>query len=188
MTGREGKPIAPLFRKDSRQEMLPADQRLRRNRDFRLVYARGQSHANRHAVLNVLTRAGAYASAAPGRRIGFVVSKKQGDAVVRNRIKRRLREAVRLRLADLRDGPLDLVFVARSALKDASWEEIRSTVDDLLRRGKLLTPPVSRARSASSNAADALPLRAGEDGNRAASNASEAGAGPLAATAEDAGA
>ena len=118
--------------------MLPAAQRLRANRDFRLIYARGRSQVHRLAVLYVLRRAGESAAAAPGRRIGFVVSKKQGDAVARNLIKRRLREAVRFRLDDLRDGPLDLIFVGRSGLKTASWAEVTAAVEDLLRRADLL--------------------------------------------------
>jgi ribonuclease P protein component len=118
--------------------MLPAEQRLRANRDFRLVYARGQSHVHSLAVMYALRRGGESAAAAPGRRIGFVVSKKQGDAVVRNRIKRRLREAVRLRLPDLRDGPYDLVFVGRGRLRTAAWAQVQAAVDELLRRARLL--------------------------------------------------
>jgi ribonuclease P protein component len=93
------------------------------------------------AVLNVLRRTGEYAQAAPGRRFGFVVSKKQGKAVARNRIKRRLREAVRLRLSDVKEGPFDLVFVGRSALKEADWTAIQAAIDDLLRRANLLNAP-----------------------------------------------
>ncbi len=127
--------------------MLPAEQRLRENRDFRLVYARGRSHANSLAVLYVMRRTGEHANVVPGRRIGFVVSKKLGDAVVRNRIKRRLREAVRLRLPDLREGPFDVILVGRTGAKGAEWEAVQTAVAELLRRGGLLreagTPPVS---------------------------------------------
>ena len=120
--------------------MLPAEQRLRENRDFRIVYARGRSHVHGLAVIYTLRRTGANAQAAPGRRIGFVVSKKQGDAVVRNRIKRRLREAVRIRLSELREGPDDIIFVGRGRLKSAAWEEVRAAVDELLRRADLFAP------------------------------------------------
>ena len=118
--------------------MLPAEQRLRENRDFRLIYARGRSHADSLAVIYVLRRNGDYANAAPGRRIGFVVSKKLGDAVVRNRIKRRLREAVRLHLPDLREGPFDVIFVGRTGAKGADWSAIQATVGELLRRAGML--------------------------------------------------
>lgn len=118
--------------------MLPAQQRLRANQDFRRVYAHGRSLKNDFAVLYNMRRTGEIAQAAPGRRIGFVVSKKQGDAVMRNRIKRLLREAVRLRLPDLREGAYDLVLIGRSRLKTAAWPEVQGAVDDLLRRANLL--------------------------------------------------
>jgi ribonuclease P protein component len=118
--------------------MLPAEQRLRENRDFRLIYARGRSHADSVAVIYVLRRNGDHANAAPGRRIGFVVSKKLGDAVVRNRIKRRLREALRLRLPDLREGPFDIIFVGRTGAKGADWPAIQASVGELLRRAGML--------------------------------------------------
>ena len=92
-------------------------------------------------MIYVWKRAGDSAQAAPGRRIGFVVSKKQGDAVVRNRIKRRLREAVRLRLPDLREGPYDVLFLGRSRLKAAPWPDVQATIDTLLRRAGLLREP-----------------------------------------------
>ena len=119
-------------------DMLPSEQRLRANRDFRLIYARGRSHVLPAAVIYVMRRVGEYAQVAPGSRIGFVVSKKQGGAVVRNRIKRRLREAVREQLPELRDGPFDVIFVGRSRANTAEWGELREAVTSLLRRAKLL--------------------------------------------------
>ena len=123
----------------SNAAMLPTEQRLRANRDFRLIYARGRSFANPVAVLHVMWRAGRYARVAPGLRIGFVVSKKQGGAVVRNRIKRRLREALRQRLPDLREEPFDVILVGRSRANVAEWPELLEAVEDLLRRGSLLS-------------------------------------------------
>ena len=118
--------------------MLPTEQRLRENRDFRAIYARGRSYAHSLTVLYVMRRQGETVDVAPGRRIGFVVSKKQGDAVVRNRIKRRLREAVRLLLPALKEGPFDLIFLGRSGLKSAEWSEIQAAIRELLRRADLL--------------------------------------------------
>ena len=114
--------------------MTPAEQRLRNNRDFRAVYAKGRSRVGPLAVLYVWKRPDTVPSPTPGRRIGFVVSKKQGGAVERNRIKRRMREAVRLRLPELKDGPYDLIFVARSGLKTTDWPQIQAALAELLRQ------------------------------------------------------
>jgi ribonuclease P protein component len=118
--------------------VLPAEQRLRKNEDFRAAYRRGRSYAGEVAVLTVLRRGGELASACPHRRIGFVVTKKQGDAHVRNRIKRRLREAVRLCLPELREGPYDVILVGRGPAGTMPWPELQAAVADLLRRGGLL--------------------------------------------------
>lgn len=115
--------------------MLPAAHRLRSNKDFRQVYAQGKSYVSGSAVIYVMPRAD---KPEGNLRIGFVVSKKQGKAVVRNQMKRRFREAVRQRLPELKHAPWDVVFVLRSRLKTASWEEVQTAADDLLRRGKLM--------------------------------------------------
>ncbi len=132
------RPLTGASHPSKQQPMLPDKQRLRENRDFRLIYARGRSHADSLAVIYVLRRNGDYVNVAPGRRVGFVVSKKLGDAVVRNRIKRRLREALRLRLPDLRDGPFDIIFVGRTGAKGAEWPAIQASVGELLRRAGML--------------------------------------------------
>lgn len=75
-------------------------------------------------------------------RIGFSVSKRVGDAVTRNRVKRRLREAVRRTLADLPPG-WDIVLVARSAAATADYTTLDATVRELLARARLTHPHFS---------------------------------------------
>jgi ribonuclease P protein component len=128
--------------------MLPAEQRLKENQDFRTIYSRGRSFAHSLAVLYVMRRQGEAVEVASGRRIGFVVSKKQGNAVARNRIKRRLREAVRQALPDLKEGPFDLIFLARSSLRSAEWPEIQAAITELLRRADLFVSNIERPRMA----------------------------------------
>lgn len=66
-------------------------------------------------------------------RVGITVSSRVGNAVVRNRVRRRLREALRARLDRLPSGH-DLVVVARPGSAQASWVELSSALDGALQR------------------------------------------------------
>ena len=80
--------------------------RLLKHSDFERVYKQGRRHFSPHMTVFYLRQAeGAEQTA----RVGFTVGKVLGGAVVRNRIKRRLREAVRQRRAVLQ-GPVDVVI------------------------------------------------------------------------------
>jgi ribonuclease P protein component len=104
------------------------DRRLRDNREFQHVYATGGSWPHPLCIMR----------AAPNgldrSRFGFVVSKKVGGAVVRNRVKRRLREATRL--MTWAEG-YDVVVIARAAAIDASWADLNEALVRLQRRAGL---------------------------------------------------
>ena len=70
-------------------------------------------------------------------RVGFVVSKQIGGAVQRNRIKRQMREVVRLQWRVLKPG-FDLVFIARQPLREAPYAEMAQTIKYLLKSAGLL--------------------------------------------------
>jgi ribonuclease P protein component len=70
-------------------------------------------------------------------RIGFSVSRRVGGAVVRNRVKRRLRELMRRKLARIAPG-YDLVITARPGAADARMETLEQEVARLLARARLL--------------------------------------------------
>jgi ribonuclease P protein component len=104
---------------------MKREQRLRRNSDFQRVRRLGQSRTSPMAVLVFLPNDLEYS------RVGFVVSKRLGRAVKRNRIKRQMREAVRLRWAAIKPG-FDLVFIARQPIQEALYPEISATIAHLL--------------------------------------------------------
>jgi ribonuclease P protein component len=84
---------------------FPRAARLRKHSDFERVYKQGKRHFSSHITVFYLRQAqGALPKSellAKGPRIGFTVGRVLGGAVERNRIKRRLREAVRLRRSSL---------------------------------------------------------------------------------------
>lgn len=103
-----------------------------RSREFRRVYDKGVRIPGPLFVAFCLGPDGAEPRAA-GPRIGFTVPRAIGGAVVRNRIRRRLREALRVRLADL-DGGWQIVVNPRKQAFDAPFADIEKEVEKLLRR------------------------------------------------------
>jgi ribonuclease P protein component len=110
---------------------LPKSARLRRNKSFQAVYRSGKSYANRQLVLYVLPQHGRE------RRVGFAAGKRLGDAVVRNRVKRLLREAYRHQQHKLKDG-IDLIIVGRQALVKETLPTVTAALLHLCERAKIL--------------------------------------------------
>ena len=90
---------------------------LKKNSDFRRLYARGKSSANRYLAVYCRRNGGTV------NRMGYTVSSKLGGAVVRNRVRRRLREIARLNAPRLKTG-WDLVVVARARAVGAPYSEL----------------------------------------------------------------
>ncbi|AWI33058.1 ribonuclease P protein component [Streptomyces sp. ICN441] len=116
--------------------MLPTDNRLRRREDFATAVRRGR-RAGR-PLLVVHLRSGstdphASGESAPPTRAGFVVSKAVGGAVVRNRVKRRLRHLMRERLSELPPGSL-VVVRALPGAGDADHAQLARDLDAALQR------------------------------------------------------
>ncbi len=92
---------------------------LKENSVFRRLYYKGASAGNRYLVV-YCRRNGSKVS-----RLGLTVSTKLGKAVVRNRMRRRLREVYRLHEQKLLPG-FDIVIVARSAAVEADFAKLQS--------------------------------------------------------------
>ncbi len=107
------------------------EQRLTRGGDFARVYDHGKSWVNNLLVMRAIP------SELDRTRIGFSVSKRVGNAVVRNRVKRMLRQAV---LDGTWDAGWDVVIIARSAAADSDFHQLGSAIEDLGRRSGLRRP------------------------------------------------
>lgn len=107
--------------------MLPRVHRLRRNAEIRQVRRRG--HRRSHSLLLLFADEKTQGPA----RFAISASGRIGNAVVRNRTKRRIREAIRRQLPNVRDG-WDCLFVARETVAEASFAEIEDAVTSLLAR------------------------------------------------------
>lgn len=103
---------------------------LKRNKEFRYAYRVGKSVGTKSMVL-------VYAKSKQEElKIGFSVSKKLGNAVTRNKIKRRMREAVMPLVPDIKKG-YKLIFIAKHPLKDERFTAICSGMTYMLKKAGL---------------------------------------------------
>lgn len=108
---------------------MRGEEYLTKPQQYALVYSKGSSLASNLVVMKTLPSGLAWS------RYGFSVSKRVGGAVTRNRVKRLLREI--LRITPLKSG-WDIVFIVRPAAATADYTGLKSSVDGLLSRAGLL--------------------------------------------------
>ena len=128
--------------------MLPQQSRMRRPEDFRRVLRTGRRAGGSVIAGHLLLPASSAGSGGDVRsgdpaKVGFIVSRAVGSAVVRNRVKRRLRELVRRRLASLPGGCL-LVLRAYPAAAGARQADLAADLDLVI--GRLLRRQVGALR------------------------------------------
>lgn len=105
--------------------------RLHRSADFARLRTDGQTWRHPWLTLSVAP------NGLPHNRYGFVISKRIGGAVVRNRVRRQLRAMLFQMNRQLRPG-YDLVWIARNEIAGKPYTQISATVYELLRRARLL--------------------------------------------------
>lgn len=108
---------------------FPKSNKLKKSKHFQFVYRRGKCLTNPLAVLYILK--------GQGLQIGLAAGKKLGNAVVRNHVKRMMREAFRHHRTEIQAG-YHLIWVARNKLVRANLAAYETVLLDLCRRAGIL--------------------------------------------------
>ncbi|MCL1697650.1 MULTISPECIES: ribonuclease P protein component [unclassified Lysinibacillus] len=107
-------------------------QRVKKNDDFQKVFKKGKSFANRQFVVYFLEKEGQTEF-----RVGLSVSKKLGNAVTRNQIKRYIRQSIH-ELKDELKPNMDYVIIARQPAATMDFQEVKQSLQHVLRIAKVL--------------------------------------------------
>lgn len=104
---------------------------LKKNYQFRFVYNKGKSIANRYLVMYVVKNGN------NTNKLGVSVSKKVGNSVVRSRVTRLIKESYRLTENSIKQG-YDIVVIARVSANTATYDEINKSLKHLLKKQNLI--------------------------------------------------
>lgn len=105
--------------------MVAAINTIKKNKEYRRIYKHGKAVADRNIVLFSLV------NNLQSCRFGFTASKKIGNAVIRNRIRRLFREACRLNLEKFQKG-FDYVLMARYSIVGVNYQQVEESLLKLL--------------------------------------------------------
>lgn len=112
--------------------MLPKTNRIKKKKDFELIFKNGTSFKNKLFILRFIK------NNSDQNRFGFIVSQKVSKkATVRNKTRRRLTEAVKARRKKIKPGK-DFVLIALSGIEKKELSDIREALDDTLVKAKLI--------------------------------------------------
>jgi ribonuclease P protein component len=110
---------------------MNSKQRIKKNAEFQTVFKRGKSVANRQFVVYCLEKEEDY------YRVGLSVSKKVGNAVVRNRIKRYIRQTF-LEIHDQVHRNMDYIIIARNPAAKLDFHETKKSLEHVLKIAKVI--------------------------------------------------
>jgi ribonuclease P protein component len=123
-----------MVRRERQRFLFPKTRRLQRTAEFGAVKTEGKSWTGKHLLLGVLRRADCEPA-----RLGIITTRRLGSAVVRVRVRRRLREIFRRHQHELIQG-IWLVVVARTAAATAGYQELEQDWLRLAGRASILAP------------------------------------------------
>ena len=111
--------------------MLPKENRLKKNKDFERVFKTGKGYKENFLFLKI-TKNNLETS-----RFGFIVSKKfSKKAVIRNKVKRQLRELVKARLPKIKKG-IDGIILIIPNFENKDFWEIEETINKLFKKADI---------------------------------------------------
>ena len=110
--------------------MIKSENRLRKNKHFKFIYRNGETK-----VCNCLTLVYLKTKYKPFK-VGFSVSKKIGKSVIRNKVKRRLRESF-VSLYKNINKKYNYVFIAREGIENMNYWDIRNNMVEILNKSGL---------------------------------------------------
>ena len=110
--------------------------RLKSSRVFNYLHKKGISSANKRLVL-------VYAPSKYPLKVGFIVSKKVGKAVVRNKVRRRLREIFRALIPYLQDN-CNYIIIARTECANATFSQLANSMASILQKAGKLTKTIDK--------------------------------------------
>lgn len=125
---------------------LPRERRIRSRSDYQRIQEQGSRLQTRHFVVILANRPPGAEPSGPAR-LGMVVSRKVGNAVVRNRVKRLVRAAFRT-AGTLFGGGVDVVVIARSTRADSKLKDVIAEWAGAEERIKRLSARLALARGA----------------------------------------
>ena len=113
--------------------MLPQLNRIKKKKDFETIFKNSKSFKNNLFILKIAKNNLGL------NRFGFVVSKKiSGKAVVRNKTRRRMAEAIKINMESIKGGA-DLVLIALAGIEKKEFSEVKDAINNALVKTGLIT-------------------------------------------------
>lgn len=119
--------------------MLKKKFRIRKEKDFQKIFHLNKKiHSQNFQLLLHFIDQKNFLNKLDHPKFGFIVTKKVGNAVIRNKIKRRLREIVRLELPNLKNN-FEAIMIAYPQIVENEYEDLKKEIVSLFKKNKLYT-------------------------------------------------